>query len=248
MFGVKHAVPLSTMFRRCVLVNFAVDPRVMRTQLPEGIEPDEYAGASFLSIVIAQMERMRPAGTPPWLGIDYNQVVYRVVVKVGEERGVFFWRSDADNLAMCLAGNVMSFFRFHPCRLDISESDGTLRVTLRSSAPSANIDALFDLAGSRETLPSTSRFPDLTSAREFLVELYSAFARPRLDAPPTRVTIRRGRWGVRVVDDVVARYPLLQGGPVFDRTNARFDSAFFARDVPYQWNRLTIPKRPPDQA
>lgn len=210
----------------------------MRSQLPEGIELDVYAGAAYLSIVIAQMERMRPVGLPTWLGVDYDQVVYRVVVTVAGERGVFFWRSDADNPLMCLAGNAMSFFRFHPCRLRIAEADGRLRVALRSATPIANIDALYDLTSARKELPVPSRFPDLRAARSFLVELYTAFARPRAEAPPSRVTIKRGPWDIAVVDDLLGHYPLLQEGPVFDSTNAQLDSVFFVRDVPYQWDRL----------
>ena len=82
----KHPIPMRTIFRECFLVNFQVDPDVMRRLLPAGIEPDLYGGKAWLSIVIAEMERMRPAFLPALFGITYDQVVYRAVVRHGSER------------------------------------------------------------------------------------------------------------------------------------------------------------------
>src|SRR6185436_18565695 len=93
----KHPIPMRTIFRECFLVNFAVEPDVMRGLLPEGIEPDLYGGKAWLSIVIAEMDRMRPAFLPPLFGVTYDQVVYRAVVRCEGERGVYFLRSDADS-------------------------------------------------------------------------------------------------------------------------------------------------------
>src|SRR6476646_8034860 len=44
----KHPIPMRTIFRECFLVNFAVEPDVMRGLLPEGIEPDLYGGKAWL--------------------------------------------------------------------------------------------------------------------------------------------------------------------------------------------------------
>ena len=105
-----HPVPMRTTFARCLLVNFAVDPPALASKLPSHLVPDVHAGCAFVSIVIAHMKDMRPAWTPRALGITYNQVVYRAVVKCGAERGVTFLRSDADSSLMVAAGNALTFF------------------------------------------------------------------------------------------------------------------------------------------
>src|SRR6266511_3513228 len=117
----KHPVPMLTTFRRCLLVNFAVDPDAMQVLLPRHIEPGLHEGHAYLSVVVAQMERMRPAFAPRVLGITYKQIVYRVVVRCGEERGVHFLRSDADSRTMTALGNAFSFFRFHHSAIEFRE-------------------------------------------------------------------------------------------------------------------------------
>src|SRR6185369_5985810 len=92
--------------------------------LPPPLVPDTYAGQAFLSVVVADMERMRPAFVPAFLGVTYQQVVYRAVVRCGEERGVYFLRSDADNRLMVELGNLLSFFQFHQARIVTAEGGG----------------------------------------------------------------------------------------------------------------------------
>lgn len=230
---------MRTTFRRCLLVNFAVDADAMRRVLPRHIEPDLYDRQAYLSVVVAQMDKMRPAFLPRALGMTYNQIVYRVVVRCGAERGVHFLRSDADNRLMCVLGNAFSSFRFHHSPIAFTERDGRveLDVTTTSAVP-ANIRATYTVSDARRSLPSTSAFPDLATAAGRLVELYTAFAYRPGRADVDVVRIARGAWDVHVVDDRRGHYDFLTSsrGP-FPPGTARLDSVFLVGDVPYCWHR-----------
>ncbi|HUS61002.1 MAG TPA: DUF2071 domain-containing protein, partial [Acidimicrobiales bacterium] len=142
----KHPFPVRTIFRRCLLANVAVDGDAMARALPPHIEPDLYDGEAYVSVVVGQMDRMRPALVPRALGITYNQIVYRVVVRCGGERGVHFLRSDADNSLMCALGNAMSFFRFHRSEITFTERDGRLDLDATTSRQeAAGIHASYDV-------------------------------------------------------------------------------------------------------
>jgi uncharacterized protein YqjF (DUF2071 family) len=111
----KHLFLMRTTFCHCLLVNFAMEPAVLQRSLPRGLVPDTIvtpAGErAFLSVVVADLEAMRPGFLPRALGSDFTQVVYRAIVRAPNgERGVFFVRSDADDVAMSAAGNVFSNF------------------------------------------------------------------------------------------------------------------------------------------
>ena len=108
----KHPFGMKTTFRNCLLVNFSMDPEVLARNLPRGIRPDIHNGKAFLSVVVADLEAMRPSFVPRVFGSSYTQVVYRAIVRSpAGERGVFFIRSDADSFLMSLAGNLFSNFR-----------------------------------------------------------------------------------------------------------------------------------------
>lgn len=233
----KHPLPMRTVFRRCFLANFAVDPETMRRAIPTPIEPDLHNGEAYVSVVIAEMERMRPAFLPRAFGVTYTQVVYRAVVRCSGERGVYFLRSDADNRLMCAFGNWLTFFRFHLADANWRDEAGRVLLDIASTAKNADIHATYDVAGATQALPKFSRFGSLNEAKTFLVELYSAFGRDTR-GHTSRVRIDRGAWDVAVVDDSRAEYAFMKSGQPFANTEARLDSVFYVRDLPYYWHTL----------
>jgi uncharacterized protein YqjF (DUF2071 family) len=233
----KHPVAMRTLFRRCLLVNFAVDPDELASVLPRHVEPDLLDGEAYLSVVVGRMERMRPVLVPRLLGITYDQIVYRAVVRSGDQRGVFFLRSDADNRLMAGLGNLMSFFRFHRSQVSFTERSGNLDLDVRTTTnPSGDIAATYTVGAPRHDLPESSAFASLDEAKGWLVELFVAFHHGAGNDWIDVVRIKRGEWDVRVVDDTRAHYAFMGAGAPF--TRARLDSVFLVGDVPYRWYRL----------
>lgn len=239
----KHPIRMRTVFRDCVLVNFAVDPAVMRGLLPAPIEPALHAGAAYLSIVIARLDRMRPAFVPRRLGVTYDQVVYRVVVRHRGAPGVFFLRSDANHRLMCLAGDALTFFRFHRADIDYRADGRILHVDVRAPpGHHADIRASYDLGAAGDALPPSSQFGSLAEAQGFLVELFTAFGHDPVTGAVSSVGIERGHWDVRVVDDRRADYQFMADPARFPAGSARLDSIFYVEQLPYLWH--TLDRRP----
>jgi uncharacterized protein YqjF (DUF2071 family) len=235
-----HPVPMCTVFRHCFLANFAIRPDVLATRLPSHLRPAVHEGWSFLSIVIAEMERMRPAFLPRALGITYSQVVYRAVVTCGDERGVYFLRSDADNGLMVAAGNALTFFRFHRSDMTWSLGNDVIRFVLRPrDGDRAAIDAEYDLRAGSTTMPKSSRFRSLDGAQQFLTELYVAFGAKRVGGAIDAVRIRRNVWQSVVVTDRIANYEAMSAGTLFGAGEAELDSWFYVEQMNYHWFRGT---------
>jgi uncharacterized protein YqjF (DUF2071 family) len=233
----KHPIPMKTVFRNCFLANFAIEPETMQRLLPPPLEPDVYEGKAFLSIVIADMERMRPAFLPAVCGVNYTQVVYRAVIRCQGERGVHFLRSDADNRWMCLLGNGLTFFHFHFSRTRWQQEGGCIQFDLTSPfRHHADIHATYEVYPTLRQMPSTSRFRSLAEAQEFLVELYAAYASDASGI--SRVRIKRGVWNIEIVQDIERDYAFMNGSRMFPKGTASLDSVFYVRNLPYRWYTL----------
>lgn len=234
----KHPVPMRTTFRDCFLVNFAMAPEVLARVLPRPLVPDLHGGEAFVSIVIADLERMRPAFLPARLGVSYRQVVYRAVVRCRGERGVYFLRSDADHPLMVRFGNLFSIFRFRRSAIATARRDRLYHVDLVAEpAEHADIHATFGLDRASRSLPSGSAFGSLGEAQAFLAELFAAFGpghRRRVGV----VRIERGAWDVLTVPSVRATYAFMDGSAAFPANSTRLDSVFYVRDMPYYWHSL----------
>jgi uncharacterized protein YqjF (DUF2071 family) len=235
----KQPLPMRTLFRQCLLANFAVRPDVMRRLLPPPLEPDLHGGEAWLSVVVAEMERMRPAFLPAFLGVTYHQVVYRAVVRHRGERGVFFLRSDANHAGMSLAGDWLTFFRFHTSRIAVRPEGAGLRVDLTAQPDDhADIHAVVAAGPADRALAPGSRFATLAEAQRFLVELYAAFGVDPLTGEVRAVRIERGAWDLRVVESREARFDFMDGSRLFPAGSARLDSAFYVESIPYHWHTL----------
>ena len=234
----KHPIAMRTVFRDCFLVNFAVRPEALRPVVPPPLDFDTHDGEGYLSIVIADMVRMRPAIVPPMCGVSYIQVVYRVVVRHGSERGVYFIRSDANHRLMALLGDWFTFFCFHHAHARMDRNAGGIDFELRGTGDSkGDIRSRFITRDPSDALPVSSRFAGLSEARAFLVELFVAFGVPRPGVVRT-VRIKRGDWNVRVVSDSLADYRFMGPTGPFGPGGARLDSVFHVTGVPYFWFRL----------
>src|SRR5262245_49862210 len=232
---------MRTTFSTCILVNFAIDPHALKQKLPSHLEPDLHDGMGYVSIVIAKMEKMRPAFLPPALGITYHQVVYRAVVRCGAERGVTFLRSDADNHLMVAAGNALTFFRFHYSRISWHPKPNGIHFSLcPANGDPAEIDATYETAAGPAQLPASCRFADLRSAQAFLSELYVAFGGVRAEGRVEVVRIERNLWESSVVPDHNGLYNAMTSGLLFNQNQASLDSIFRVRNLHYRWERLSL--------
>lgn len=237
----KHPLPMRTTFRDCFLVNFRMAPAVLAAVLPTSLQPDLYEGQAFLSVVIADMDRMRPAFLPALFGVTYQQVVYRAVVRSGDQRGVFFLRSDADNRLMVAMGNLLSFFRFHRARIVRTRGADRHHVDLVTDpSDHADIHATFEPPRQPPTDPDApaSLFPDAAAAQAFLVELYTAFRPSASGETLDRVRIKRGAWHIQLMDAPRARFDFMVGSKAFPGGSTELDSVIYVRDIEYYWHTL----------
>ena len=143
----KHLFPMKTTFRHCLLLNYSMEPATLARSLPRGLIPDVVHSPegprAFVSVVVADLEAMRPGFLPRVLGADFTQVVYRAIVRAPNgERGVYFVRSDANDWLMSAAGSVFSNFHFHlaDCVWSGRDSlrDAAERMLLRDEAASGS--------------------------------------------------------------------------------------------------------------
>jgi uncharacterized protein YqjF (DUF2071 family) len=212
-------------FRHCWLVSFRIPPSVLAAQLPSGIEPDIHGGWAWLSILIAAMEDMRPAFAPRIFAASFNQVVYRAAVRCNGEPGVYFLRTDADDLLYSWAGDLLTFFHFHHRPISIS---GRWRVAVHAE------DAALDFALDHDAKEfESAAFHSLEAARPFLVERFHAFAPHPRSGRLGRVSVERGTWNLAPVRVVRWRADWMES----NLPGAELDNALYAPDIAYLWSR-----------
>lgn len=94
--------------RRRILVNFRVDPEVMRRQLPAPFRPKLLGTSAVAGLCLIRLEGIRPALLPTPLGLNSENAAHRVAVVWDEDtqarEAVWIPRRDSNSLLAKLVG------------------------------------------------------------------------------------------------------------------------------------------------
>lgn len=231
---------ISGMIRRRILLNYRVDPEVVRPLLPEGFLPKLVDGYVIAGICLIRLEEIRPRGMPRIAGISSENSAHRIAVTWddGDGRpceGVFVPRRDTDSRLVALAGGRIFPGFHHLSEFTISDEAG--RISVRVGA--ADIDCpLVDLK-LRETrdFPADSVFSSLKeSSRFFEAGCIGYSPRPdscTLDGLLLKVT----GWQVSPLEAISVKSAYFDDSTLFPRDRIVFDHALLMRDISHEWHR-----------
>jgi uncharacterized protein YqjF (DUF2071 family) len=175
---------LSADWRRLVMLNFAVDPRVLEPHVPAGTELDFFAGRTYLSVIGFSFEKMNVLGVPAWGLRNFVEVNLRfyVVRRVGKElrRGVTFVREIAPSRVLATAARLFygEQYRALPTGVEKIQWNGRL-------VPTAGVTYQWRCAGRWHRMGAVARAsaarPSPGSLAEFIVEHYWGYTRLSAD-------------------------------------------------------------------
>ena len=235
----KNPITMVGLIDRCWLFTYQTPADEAERLLPYPLLPVTHRGFAFWNVVVCHVDRMRPKGLPPALGMSYWHVAYRLYVRYpaavpgcaarlpavdgAEVQGLYFVRSDCDSRLMSTAGNVMTDFNFNAAGVNV---DGG-QIEIGGDAPATAVVHDTSPIG----LPPNSAFDHLDQAARFLK--YKPFG-ISVDAHGNgnivRIVRDERQWHARLVD-FDANFAFLAG------KNTRPEICYEVDPIQYQWNR-----------
>jgi uncharacterized protein YqjF (DUF2071 family) len=130
-------LPLEMGWRHLLFENWPVDPGVMGAHLPEGLEPDEYDGSAWLSVVPFTNVAVRPKGVPEPLGIRLPELNVRTYVTRDGVPSVYFFSLDAQGISSVVGARLFHHLPYYYARISLEWADGRVRFSSRRRHPGA---------------------------------------------------------------------------------------------------------------
>jgi uncharacterized protein YqjF (DUF2071 family) len=88
----KPDVFLTAEWKNLLMLNYAVDPALLRPYVPAGTELDSFDGTTYLSLIGFEFNRTRISGIPAPFHQAFEEVNLRLYVRRESKRGVVFIR------------------------------------------------------------------------------------------------------------------------------------------------------------
>jgi len=224
--------------RRRILVNFRVDPEVMRAQIPARFTPKLHDGKAIAGICLIRLEEIRPRALPAFVGLASENAAHRVAVcwrgEDGEEKeGVFIPRRDTSSTMNRIAGGRLFPGEHHLAAFEVDCSDDRIRLEMESSDGQVSVRVL---GRTTAALPESSSFSSVAEASAFFEPGslgYSATSDPsRLDG----VMLKTKTWKVEplAIEEVYSSY--FSDEMRFPKGSVDFDCALLMRNIAHEWH------------
>ncbi len=222
---------------RRILINYRVDPDVLRALLPRPFRPKLVGGYGMAGVCLIRLKNVRPWFVPGGLGIASENAAHRIAVEWDEKgelcEGVFVARRDTSSWFNTLVGGHLFPGVHHRAHFRVAERHGRYRVALDSEDDQTHL--AIEAHASNAWSPD-SVFGSLDEASEFFQRGslgYSPAAEPgHFDG----LELQTFCWQAMplAVEKVASSY--FDRRELFPPDAIRFDSALLMRNVQHAWH------------
>ena len=227
--------------RRRILVNFRVDPQVIRHHIPSRFRPKLQAGHAVAGICLIRLEHMRPKMLPEMMGFSSENAAHRIAVLWDDENGVthegvFIPRRDtASALNQMLGGRVFPG-EHHRASFKVHESEAEIDFSMKSYDGAVAVEIAGRVSGD---LPQSSIFPSLLAASSFFEAGSLGYS---VTGDPTRLDglrLQTKEWRVEPLDLSNAYSRYFSDRSKFPEGSIEFDHALIMKNIVHEWHNAS---------
>jgi hypothetical protein len=221
---------------RRILVNFAVDPEVMRKIVPAPFFPKIYEGKAIAGICLIRLKHVRPKGLPAFVGIGSENGAHRIAVEWEEDgqlkEGVYIPRRDSSSAFNHLVGGRVFPGKHYKAKFDVREGEDKYHVAFVSSdGTSISVDATKALE-----LNKASIFKNINAASEFFKKGAAGYS-PN-GAKYDGLLLNTYRWEIEPLEVTHVSSSFFEDESLFPEGSARFDNALLMTSIAHEWSSL----------
>ena len=182
---------LTAEWKNLLMLNYAIEPALLREFVPAGTELDQFAGKTYVSLIGFEFNATRVLGRAIPFHQSFEEVNLRFYVRRGEKRGVVFIRELVPKFAVASIARWAYGERYSAVpmshRVDLSTSGAVAEFSWGSDANRCTISAT---TGAQDYLPGEGSLP------QFITEHYWGYAAQR-DGSTKEYQVDHPQWKVR---------------------------------------------------
>jgi hypothetical protein len=231
---------LQGIIRRRILVNFRVDPDVMRRLMPAPFEPKLHGDYAIAGICLIRLEEVRPRGVPACFGFSSENAAHRVAARWiaddgGIEEGVFISRRDTGSYLAHLAGGRLFPGEHHLAEFAVEDDGARIQMGIHARDGDMDVELRACVA---QSLPPTSCFRSLAESSAFFEHGRVGYSVTRDDCRFDGIALDTEEWAVHPLDVIHVKSSYFDDEAKFPKGSVEFDHALVMRDIAHCWTAV----------
>jgi hypothetical protein len=224
---------------RRMLVNFRVQPDVIRKILPSYFRPKLVKGWAMAGICLIRLKDIRPRHFPTLCGMTSENAAHRIAVEWDENdftrEGVFIPRRDTSSALQAFAGGRFFPGVHHIATFDVEEDSGHFQLKMCSDDGVTFVQVDAQRASK---LSDTSIFESLDEASEFFARGSAGYSATRDPNCCDGLELFTSHWEVEPLDVRSVRSNFFDDLNQFPKGSIHFDCALLMRHIEHEWHVL----------
>ena len=223
---------IRSVVERRLLVSYRLDPDVARRLVPSPLELSLVNGWAVGGICLIRLGRVRPVGTPGFVGMRTENAAHRISVELEGRPGVYIPRRDSGSMLSVAASGWAFPGELFRARFDVMESDRELDVEVASDDGSTYVHARATIG---DTLDNSRLFASTGEASEFYRRAAVAYSETKSGCLLEGVEMVPDTWRADPIAalDIVSSF--FDDSGRFPDSSAVLDSALVMRNVGAAW-------------
>jgi len=221
------------LIERRILINYTIDPVVVKAMLPAPFRPLLHNGNAIGGICLIRLKNIKPKGLPDIIGINSENGAHRFAVEWDEagvvKQGVYIPRRDTSSSINALAGGRVFPGKHYKANFDVEEQNGNYKVGFNSS----DATQLSIKASETETFNEKSVFGDLETASAFFKNGCLGYT------PASRgfdgVALNTYTWQVQPLEVHEVQSSYFNNEAIFPKGSVIFDNALLMKNIEHEW-------------
>lgn len=219
-----------------MLVNFTVEPRVLKKILPSPFRPKLFKGKGIAGICLIRLKEVRPKGLPAFVGIGSENGAHRIAVEWEEngilKNGVYIPRRDTSSAFNSLTGGRIFPGKHHKAKFDVREDGANYHIAFGSSdGTTISVDAKLT-----DHLDDHSIFKDLATASEFFKAGSLGYS-PNGDKYDG-LLLNTYEWKVKPLEVGNVSSSFFEDETIFPKGSVQFDNALLMTNIKHDWTSV----------
>lgn len=228
---------LTGIIRRRFLLNFRINPEVLKCVLPPPFSPRLYKGYGIGGLCLIRLEKIRPRFLPSSFGIASENAAHRFMVcwpteDGGKSSGVYLPRRDTNSLFNHLAGGRIFPGQHHKASFDSKRQGDEFDFSMVSSDGQVSVAFQGVLS---DSLPEKSVFSSMSESSKFFEEGSRGYSPLEDNKGFDGMILKIRGWAVRPIQVKRISSSYFDDQRIFPKGSIEFDHALFMENIEHEW-------------
>lgn len=232
---------ITGVIRRRVLLNYRVDPDIVRSILPGNFRPQLVGGYAIAGICLIRLDEVRPKGMPGMVGVSSENSAHRIGVEWEDEHskgktkhGVYVPRRDTDCVFNSLVGGRLFPGAHHLSKFDVTDENQAISMKVQAKD---YVDPLVAFVASEaQEFPDDSVFTSLDDSSAFFEAGCVGYSPKPNSDQLEGLQLKTSNWEVSTLTVESIRSAYFDNSSIFPEGSIAFDHALLMRNIDHEWH------------